>query len=376
MRHVVDDELPESIRDLKLSLARIINARYKSLRKLATAAKLSPDTVSKAVNLRSSAPSPRTVHMILEACGQPDLNDGRYDGWKDLCNRAWHAQETLVDHRNDLGSSSRNSIPRPRRDFKSSASSSDKGYQRATDRASTKSGYIARSIATYPLHDRAAELSKLISFARSHSADSYLWWQARPWAGKSALTARLVLEAPGDLQVVSFFIASQFQGQADSFSFMRSMVEQLSSLLNRPVDLPDSPLGWKPAFEDLLDDFAAQLRPQDKSLLLVVDGLDEDLGAHALSGMPSIASLLPHRVDGSYKVFITSRLHPGLPGDVPASHPVRHCNRLDFAPSEYAQDIKRLAERELVWKDLLTFTLRGGLHHRSRWRAGGPPCGT
>ena len=30
----------------------------------------------------------------------------------------------------------------------------------------------------------------------------------------------------------------------------------------------------------------------------------------------------------------------------------------------------------LVWKDLLTFTLRGGLHHRSRWRAGGPPCGT
>ena len=56
-----------------------------------------------------------------------------------------------------------------------------------------------------------------------------------------------------------------------------------------------------------------------RQLLLVVDGLDEDIRP---AGLPSVASLLPTLVDGRAHVLVASRPHPELPVDVPDGHPL------------------------------------------------------
>jgi hypothetical protein len=57
----------------------------------------------------------------------------------------------------------------------------------------------------------------------------------------------------------------------------------------------------------------------DRHLLLVVDGLDEDLSS--AKGLPSVASLLPAAAGGKTHVLVASRPYPELPGDVDLDHP-------------------------------------------------------
>ena len=60
--------------------------------------------------------------------------------------------------------------------------------------------------------------------------DSYTWWQADPWAGKSALASWFVLHPPAGVDIVSFFITGRLIGEADSDAFLKAMTEQLDSL--------------------------------------------------------------------------------------------------------------------------------------------------
>ena len=59
----------------------------------------------------------------------------------------------------------------------------------------------------------------------------YSWWQAGPWAGKTALMATFTMNSPPGVDVVSFFITNRFAGQSDSDSFLDAMLEQLPALL-------------------------------------------------------------------------------------------------------------------------------------------------
>jgi hypothetical protein len=79
-------------------------------------------------------------------------------------------------------------------------------------------------------------------------------------------------------------------------------------------------------------------------LLLVVDGLDEDLRPQRV---PSIASLLPARRGPRGHVLVASRPHPKLPADVDAEHPLRTTNRVALTPSREARHLATLAEQEL-----------------------------
>jgi len=83
-------------------------------------------------------------------------------------------------------------------------------------------------------------------------------------------------------------------------------------------------------------------------LVVVIDGLDEDEGAAAGSGKPSIASLLPKRPSDAVRVLVTSRPYPGVPGDVPADHPLRHCRPRSLTRSPFAHDLEVGAKRELL----------------------------
>lgn len=79
------------------------------------------------------------------------------------------------------------------------------------------------------LLDRAAELAELAEFCTGETP--YVWWQAGPWAGKTALMSWFALHPPPSVRVVSFFITSRLAAQDDHHAFTDAVLEQLSALL-------------------------------------------------------------------------------------------------------------------------------------------------
>ncbi|MEW2093896.1 hypothetical protein AB0932_30130 [Streptomyces sp. NPDC006682] len=170
--------------------------------------------------------------------------------------------------------------------------------------------------------DREVELAELAAFAtdRGSEAHRYAWWQARPWAGKSALLSWFVLEKrPADVDVVGYFIARRFDNN-DRTSFLDSVNRQLATVAGQKI----SALRRRTPelFHELLRAAAAAAGSRGRMLLLAVDGLDEDEGTRL--GGDSIAALLPPNPPPHLRVVVTSRPNPGVPNDVGIGHPLRN----------------------------------------------------
>jgi hypothetical protein len=186
---------------------------------------------------------------------------------------------------------------------------------------------LLADIAPDELLDRSQELAELVSFCAGD--EPYMWWQAGPWAGKTALMSWFASHPPAGIDVVSFFITA---GQSDSGMFLESVIEQLGE--------PTAPN--RANLLRLLQKAAAGGR----RLLLVVDGLDEDTSKQAV-GRPSIASLLPRRVPSGLRVLVASRPNPDLPDDVPGDHPLRTVTPRPLVASSRARHIEIAARNEL-----------------------------
>ena len=109
-----------------------------------------------------------------------------------------------------------------------------------------------------------------------------MWWQAGPWAGKSALLSTFVLRPPpevaGRVRIVSFFITARLAAQDTREAFTQVLLEQLAELTGQelPAVLPEA---TREAYLlDLLAQAAAACQQAGGRLVLVVDGLDEDRG--------------------------------------------------------------------------------------------------
>ncbi|MFC0542129.1 hypothetical protein [Kutzneria chonburiensis] len=194
-----------------------------------------------------------------------------------------------------------------------------------------------RDTAPDQLLDRDAELAELTRFCTGDAP--YAWWQAGPWAGKSALAAWFVLHPPVGVDVVAFFVSTRHTGQSDSGAFVAAVSEQLAALLHQPTGTATA--GAKVGdMLQLLEDAAAAGR----RLLLVIDGLDEDTRP---AGLASVAALLPRRPPPSVRVLVTSRPGLRLPDDVPDDHPLRTVPIRELAVSPHASEVARLAGLEL-----------------------------
>jgi hypothetical protein len=215
-----------------------------------------------------------------------------------------------------------------------------------TDSELVEAGYLAqvRDLAPEELRGREQELAELVRFCAGD--EPYLWWRAEPWAGKSALAAWFVVHPPAGVRVVSFFVTRRLAGQADSTAFTEALVEQLAVVADEAMST--TPSGRDRERILLLDLAARRVGERQERLLLVVDGLDEDEGEWAAGGKLSIASLLPRRPAANVRVLVTSRPHPGIPGDVPGDHPLRRCVPRPLEPSPFARDIELAATKELM----------------------------
>ena len=137
---------------------------------------------------------------------------------------------------------------------------------------------------------------------------------AGPWAGKTSLLAEAVAATlPAEVDVVSYFL-SRREADADSARFLAAVVPQLAYLLDE-----DPPAAELHTFRALWQRAADRAAAAGRHLLLVVDGLDEDLRP---PGLPSVAALLPTGVGGRVHVLVSSRPYPELPRDLPVGHPL------------------------------------------------------
>jgi hypothetical protein len=175
---------------------------------------------------------------------------------------------------------------------------------------------------------RQRELDDIAAFATGPAG--YRWLVGGAYAGKTALLYEAVTAGlPDEVDVVCYFL-SRRASDADSSRFLAAVVPQLAYLceLEPPAADRDQLYAlWRRATE----------RAAEASwpLLLVVDGLDEDIRP---TGLPSVASLLPTLVEGRAHVLVASRPHPELPIDVPREHPLRTANVAELQPFQGAQE--------------------------------------
>ncbi|MEV5731307.1 hypothetical protein AB0N50_36955 [Streptomyces pharetrae] len=210
----------------------------------------------------------------------------------------------------------------------------------------SKSGWLDQVRDIVPpggLVDREEELAELADFCAGDEV--YAWWQAGPWAGKSALLSTFVLHPPATVDAVGFFLAPN---AADANAFTDALLEQLAAVTEAATAGAPAGFAARDAYRRrLMRDAAARCRAAGRSLVLVVDGLDEDRGGRPGSGVPSIASLLPRTPVEGLKIVVSSRPDPAVAADLPADHPLRRCPVRRLAVSGYATGLEHLARREL-----------------------------
>jgi len=185
---------------------------------------------------------------------------------------------------------------------------------------------------------RERELEQIAAFATGN--ERYRWLAAGAYAGKTALLYEAVtVGLPDEVDVVCYFL-SRRASDASSGRFLAAVVPQLAYLCD--VDAPEASVDHFRALWEQAADRAAQ---SGRHLLLVVDGLDEDLRP---PGSPSVASLLPARADPRAHVLVTSRLRPDLPEDMPDRHPLTRATPVRLDPFTGAGELAGLAKAE-IW---------------------------
>ena len=188
---------------------------------------------------------------------------------------------------------------------------------------------------TPQLLGRGRELGELAAFATGNA--SYRWLVGGAWAGKTALVAEAVAAAlPPSVDVVAYFL-SRREADADSNRFLAAVVPQLAHLLDE-----DPPVPGLEQFRALWNRAADRAAAAGRHLLLVVDGLDEDLHPR---GLPSVARVIPARTGGCAHVLVTSR--PYLELDVPAGHPLGAAPPMALVAFQDAEHLGELARQEI-----------------------------
>ncbi|GAA0248682.1 hypothetical protein GCM10010492_55740 [Saccharothrix mutabilis subsp. mutabilis] len=219
---------------------------------------------------------------------------------------------------------------------------------------STRPMYLRQvdRIAAPRLLDRERELAELEDFCLREDRGPYVWWQAGPWAGKSALLAAFVSDPPeslaGRVWLVSFFVTARLAAQDTSDAFTTAVTAQLCELLGEEPALGVDESVRELLMLDLLSRAAATCRAAGGRLVLVVDGLDEDRGVTTGPHAHSIAALLPGRPEHGMRVVVAGRPNPPIPDDVPDWHPLRDAAVVrPLSGSPHARDRQRLGQSEL-----------------------------
>ncbi|MFD7032234.1 hypothetical protein ACFWAR_29815 [Streptomyces sp. NPDC059917] len=204
---------------------------------------------------------------------------------------------------------------------------------------------------------RAEELAAMAAFAAAPDGDGgdrdpgdgaagsrgYWRWLGPAWAGKTALMAQFALHPPDGVDVLAFFITARMTGRADRTAFLTTLQGQLRTYLqDGDVDCT-APGG----FLDALARAADRARGAGRRLVLVVDGMDEDMGVPTAVGGQSIAACLPQVPPPGLRIVLAGRPHPPVPADVRTGPLLTTAIDHPLTVSPAAQAVRADAERNL-----------------------------
>ena len=203
---------------------------------------------------------------------------------------------------------------------------------------------------------RDQEIAAITAFATTASGPQWWWWQADAWSGKTALMAHLTFHLPDSVEVVPFVIRrAGLPGAQNAADFAAYAVDRLAGLAGFTA-APDVRGEWQRqanGIRDLLDLAAASCAFHGKTLLLLLDGLDEDAvySQDPATRGGSIPALLPANLPPNVKVLLTSRHNPGLLPEISQgshSHPLLdEAHHYQLAASDRAGVVRDDAIRDL-----------------------------
>ncbi|SHK20532.1 hypothetical protein SAMN05421803_11592 [Nocardiopsis flavescens] len=174
--------------------------------------------------------------------------------------------------------------------------------------------------------------------ASGPEAPSYRCWQAEAPVGKSVLLADYIRRyPPPKCDILSFFV-SPAEGTDTRASFAEELAGQIHKLFDREKRVPHNVRGWRQLFAEA----AQKSKDLGRRLVLIVDGLDDDVAWSGLKGEDgaptagarepaehelapgSIAALLPAAPPSGMRVIVSLRRSVRLPDDIPEKrHPLR-----------------------------------------------------
>lgn len=202
---------------------------------------------------------------------------------------------------------------------------------------------------------REGERRAMNAFVRDSrsTAPSYLCWHADAPVGKTVLLADYVQRPPHHTDVLNFFVSAA-HGTDTRAEFEKQMADQIGAFL-RPAQqcMPGGVRQWKHLFAAA----AEKSVRHGRNLLLVVDGLDDDVAWSGLSAggeasaaggrsLPSvvrgsIAALLPAVPPPGMRVIVSFRRGVRYPDDLPARHPLRqHTHLRALAPAKGVPQVR------------------------------------
>ncbi|MFD7066318.1 hypothetical protein ACFV97_03680 [Streptomyces sp. NPDC059913] len=219
----------------------------------------------------------------------------------------------------------------------------------------------APDLSTVEVRERASERAEMNAFAQDPSTDapSYFLWHADGPVGKTTLLADYVCQkTPDGVDILTFFVSAA-HGTDTRAAFVKEIVGQVDVFLGGAKNpIPEGIKEWNA----LLAKAAAKSAKRGRNLLLVVDGLDDDVawsgdaagpnladecGAPKPAARPgskseglartvrrstqgSIAALLPSRPPSNMRVIASLRRCAPLPRDVAVKkrHPLHQSQHL------------------------------------------------
>lgn len=204
---------------------------------------------------------------------------------------------------------------------------------------------IVDAIDGHQLIGRGAEMEEMQEFCVDPDR-MYLVWHADEWAGKTALLATFVAEAPRGVDVISFFINRNRPDQRSARDYLDSVSRQLEAYLD---EAPTEAYGafQRGRYLELLKRASHTAINNGRSLVLVVDALDEDLAFEpGHPGEESIVSLLPNGIPGLH-VVVATRPYQHVLEAANEHHPFRKTPAVRLEASPFAASIRDEARQQI-----------------------------
>ncbi|HBX77348.1 MAG TPA: hypothetical protein DEG43_06865 [Acidimicrobiaceae bacterium] len=202
------------------------------------------------------------------------------------------------------------------------------------------------------LQDRETDLARLKESASSSLRGRWTWMEGGPWSGKTALLATFAQHPPLGIEVAAFFVLSRDSSSNSRESFLARMIPQLAIVAGYSHFLiPQDPIDRLDTFRLLIDEAANSCAARSTFLVILVDGIDEDIAAGAplfvRGTVGSIASTLPEKVSENVHVVVSTRPSPPPPADLPRDHPLLRSDPWLLSPSPFASALREAALADL-----------------------------